>query len=987
LDRLELTTDGSRRRRTKRGRALRIAVALGLLAFSRDARALDPASALTDFRPRVWTSDHGLPQDSVYALCQTRDGYLWIGTGEGLARFDGRGFHVFSRSNTAALASNSIRALHEDADGALWIGTAGGGLTRLQGGVFTTLGPKDGIHGGSALAILEDRKKRLWVANWDGVLLRTAKGFHRYTFEDGLAHWNVHSIAEDADGRIWFGTGGGVSLWEENGRFRSYTTKHGLSHNVVRVVYVDRGKNLWVGTDAGLDRFDGTRFVHHGGRASVRALAADRDGNLWVGTSAGVTKAVPDGLSSALVRGLPGDAVTALYEDEEGTLWAGSQGSGLVQVTDVPFGSFERADGLPNDHVKSVHEGPDRSLWIATMGGGLARLKDGRFASHAAPASLASASVLSVWADRRGRVWIRAGGHVDVLENGRVRRAIAQFPETATSGAFYEERSGRMWVVGYGAIYREQEDELVRVPVPSPRDDALYLSVTQTRDGALWFGELRGLLRLQGSTFTTYTTANGLSHDYVTALYEDRAGTLWIGTGGGGLCRRAGEGFRCFSSRDGLPSDNVFAILEDDRQTLWMSSSRGIFRVRKDDLEAFEAGRHKRIATTLYGVADGLPSSMCEGESQPAAARTRDGKLWFPTTRGLAWVDPQRLDRLKIAQPPPAVVQRLVVDGQEVALSGPVRLPPGRRRLEMHFAGLSFIAPSLVRYRYKLDGFDRDWVEAGTQTAAHYTGLKPGRYTFRVSASNKDGVWSARDAVLPLELQPHFYERRGFGFVLVLALVSVAGVGHVLRMRLARRRFDAILSERLRLARELHDSLEQELAALGIQIVMLKDGLAETAAARGPIETMSGILARCAASVRAAVWDLRSGHDLAGALRAIAERLAAGRPIAVTVEVEGEPASLPEAVQRQLLRIGQEAVTNAVRHAEPRSIRIWLSAGPRAARLRVKDDGRGFDTAQRREGHFGLVGMGERVQEMKGQIQVASEPGAGTEVTVEVALE
>jgi two-component sensor histidine kinase/streptogramin lyase len=630
-----------------------------------------------------------------------------------------------------------------------------------------------------------------------------------------------------------------------------------------------------------------------------------------------------------------------------------------------------------------VDEGPDGSLWVATADG-IARLNKGRWTREA---HRTRDDVWSILADRRGRVWMRSGGFVDVLESGRVRRTSLRVSPVIRSGTFYEDRAGHVWIAASGGVYREEEGgRIAPVPLSGHPDDARPLSLLETRDGALWVGEMRGLLELRDGAPTLHTTPDRRLGRVVT-LHEDATGTLWAGTWGGGLCRRANGAFRCFAMSEGLPSNNVYQILEDDRQTLWLSSSRGVARVRKEDIQAFEDGRRKTIAATLYGMADGLPTSMCRGDSQPAGLKTRDGLLFFPTAKGLAWVDPQQLDRMRGAPSPPVVVQRLVVDGAEIALPREVRLPPGRRRFEVQFAGLSFRAPSSVRYRYKLDGFDRDWVEADQQTAAQYTGLRPGRYLFRVSASNKEGLWSATDAVLPFELAPYFYETWWFALAVAGGLVALVGSGHALRMGLARRRFETIFSERLRLARELHDSLEQELAALTMPMQILRKRL-PTPEAREPIDAMSAIVARCALSVSAAIWDLRSGHDLAGELRTIAERLADGRAITVAVEVEGTPTSLPERVQRQLLRIGQEALTNAVRHASPRNIRIQLQVAPRCVRLRLRDDGCGFEVGgeEGRLGHFGLVGMRERVQELKGELRVTSQIGVGTEVAVDVAL-
>jgi ligand-binding sensor domain-containing protein/signal transduction histidine kinase len=963
-------------------RSLFAHVTLALLLSPATAGALDPKATLAEFRRKVWTSSQGLPQDRVQSILQTRDGYLWIGTHEGLARFDGRSFHVFSKGNTPALRSNDIQTLYEDGAGALWIGTAGGGLAKLAHGVFQSFGVPDGVYGDDALAILEDAQHRFWVGNWDGVLLRRDGRFERYGLAYGLAHPNVYSIAEDKDGHVWFGTGGGLCVWR-NGRFEKRTTADGLSNDVVRVVYSDRSGNLWVGSDGGLDRFDGARFVHYGGAAGVRAIHEDRDGNLWVGTTRGLTE-LHRGLAYETPRNALADVVTAVYEDREGTLWIGSEGNGLTQVNDVLFRSYGTRDGLAGDHVKSLHEGPDGSLWIATLDGGVSRFKEGRFTTYSRRHGLRSDSVLSIWADRHGRVWMRSAGGVDVLEGGRIRPVPLALSQTATGGALYEDAAGTMWLAAYAGLYREQAGRLVADPPAGHRPDSLYLSLLEARDGSFWTGRLGGLTRRRRGVSTTFTTADGLSSDYVIALHEDAAGVLWIGTGGGSLCRWA-DGFRCFGSREGLPSDNVFQILEDDRERLWISSSRGIFRVSKADIESFVQGQKKTIASVLYGVDDGLPSAMCEGESQPAGWKTRDGRLWFPTTKGLAWVDPRRVDRTQNTLPPPVVIQGLVVDGQPVDLAPSVALPPGRRRIELHFAGLSFVAPANVRYRYRLAGFDDAWIDAGQRNTAYYAGLAPGHYVFHVSACNSAGVWNETGASLALDLAPHFHETRWFVALMVATVAALGAGAHQLRMQLARRRFAAVLSERLRLARELHDDLEQELAALGIQVHMLRERVGAAEAAAPLLDGMRGILDRCVAAVRAAVWDLRTGHDLAGALRAVAARVSDGKSITVTVHADGATAAIPEPIERQLLRIGQEAVTNAVRHGSPSRIDISLEVGPRRIRLQVSDDGGGFDATESKAGHFGLIGMSERARDMGATLKIASQ-GQGTEITVDVPL-
>ncbi|HYC62423.1 MAG TPA: two-component regulator propeller domain-containing protein [Thermoanaerobaculia bacterium] len=795
----------------------RAAVALLLAALcATPASALDPSRALTQARLSIWISDDGLPQNTVNAIVQTRDGYLWLGTEEGLARFDGVRFVVSDRQNAPAMRTSFISSLFEGPDGTLWIGTYGGGLLRLRnarieafhpellgsdriremyaqdgaifvatagGGVlridgeqvarFTT---RDGLPTDRIWAFEEDGQGGLWIATHGGGVVRwkDARVQQRLTRREGLPNDYARAILRDPDGTLWIGTdGGGLAAWRNGAIVRVLTTSDGLPSNLIRSLQRDRDGSLWIGTDAGLARWRGDRaeaFSVNEGLPSpiVRTVMEDREGSLWVGTTAGLVRLTDTRfLPFTRKEGLSVDGVRAIVEDRDGRIWAGTEGGGLCAILPSPARCLTRRDGLPMDTVYALATSRDGSLWVGTDGGGVARLRDGKFvdAVDARSAGLPNDRVRAVVETADGALWISTTAGLARVANGRATRV------------------------------RELEDRQLRPLLALPDG-----SVLVGTDGAgLWRVDANGV-----RTTLVAKTGHGLESDRVFSLALDAdGGGVWIGTSGGGLARLdlASGAVRSLTRRDGLHDDVVFQVV-DQGADLWLTSNRGLYRVARDRVLAAMRGQKSDLTGTVYGSTDGMPSAECNAAS-PAAIRARDGRLWVATARGIAVADPRASTRNTV--PPPVHVEEVLIDGNP-ATARPLRVPPRTRRLELRFTALSLRAPERVKFRYRLEGYDRDWVDAGNSRVAHYTKLAPGSYTLRVMAANEDGVWSKGEARLGVTVDPRWFET-SWARLLTLALIA-ALIWAAFRLRLAALR--ARKNEELaQLARELEDTNRQ----------------------------------------------------------------------------------------------------------------------------------------------------------------------------------
>ena len=805
------------------------------------AAALDPGLAVTQYSQRAWRADGtegSLPQNSVFSILQTRDGYLWLATQEGLARFDGVRFTMFNTKTTEAIRHNDVWTLLEDRDGSLWIGTRGGGLTHFKDGTFSHLGKEQGLSNEAIQALWQAPDGALWIGTRGGGLNQYKDGkFKVFTTKDGLSSDTVYSLSGDARG-MWIGTDGGGLDRYEGGTFTALTTKQGLSFDTVYAVLRDRAGDLWIGTGAGLDRLrDGKieifRVAQGLSNDNIRSLREDRAGNLWIGTDGGGLNRYAGGKFTALTtkQGLSNDNVGAIYEDREGALWVGTDAGGLNRLTTNKFVSYGALQGLSNENARAIIQDRDDSLWIGTFGG-LNHYANGRVTTITTQQGLSSDVVLSLSLGYDGAIWAGTlGAGLNRIDHGKVTRyGKAQGLSNDTVLGLLEDSHGTLWVgTRSGGLNVLQKNGRFRAYTTADglgSNDVRY--IREARAGGLWIGTLGGgLNRFVDGTFKAYTTKDGLSSDLVFSIHEDAAGVLWIGTFGGGLNRYKDGKFSAFRAKDGLLDDVVYQILEDDSGNLWISTNHGVARLSKKELDDFADGKVTAVHPAAFGLAEGLRSVECNGAHQPAGWKTRDGKLWFPTIAGVSATDPkhQPLNTL----PPPVVIEAFRVNDKPAPLGAEAELEPGRASLDFQFTALSMLAPERVRFRYRLQGYDEDWIDAGSQRSARYTNLPPGHYTFQVKAANNDGVWNEGGAAQAFYLRPHFWQRPAFYLVYVLAL----GVAVALGMRLGRervRRLQERQRELMRLMRERQlavDTLTSANETLEERIAQLKRAQAE----------------------------------------------------------------------------------------------------------------------------------------------------------------
>ena len=960
------------------------------------AFALDPRRELSQFAQAVWSTENGLPQNTVHAIIQTSDGYVWIATEEGLARFDGIGFTVFDKRNTEQLKSNDIRALAEDRTGALWIGTADG-LVRLLEGKFTVFTTQEGLPGDTIQSLYKGRDDNLWIATSSGLTRLKDGVFTSFVTQPALPTSSVQSIFEDREGTLWIGTAYGLSQFKD-GKLLNYAVPAGAGNNSVVTINQDGQGRLWFGTLNGLACFDQGNFrtyTMQDGLPSNRiiSLVPDRSGSLWVGTANGLARFANNQFTGfKQAEGLSSSIILSIFEDREGSLWIGTESGGLSLLKDKKFTTYTSRDGLASDLVKAIYEDQQGGIWIGTNGGGLSHFKEGKFTTYTTKDGLASNVVLALCADHQGNVWAGTPDGLTRFNSGRFTTyTSADGLANDLVRSIFADRQGNLWVGTRGGLTRLRDGVFKVYTTIDGLPNDFVGAIHEDSDGGLWIGTLGGLSRFKDERFTNYTTRDGLSSDVVTSLYEDAEKTLWIGTHGGGLNRLKDGKFASFTTREGLPDDVVYRVLEDQQGNLWLGCSKGIFRFKKKELDEFAGGKSNPIAFVAYGTADGMITRECSGGGHPAAWKGLDGKLWFSTIKGVAMIDPEKIRINEL--PPPVVINQVRIDDESITPGRNIELPPGKTRFDFYYTALSFIAPEKVSFKYRLEGFDSDWVDPGTRRVAYYTNLPPGNYTFRVIARNNDGIWNDTGAVFDLRLRPYFYQTYWFYALVVLGLALLVWQAYRFRLRQVESQFGAVLAERNRIAREIHDNLAQELLGISVQLeVVARTMPSDAELASSHLNRVRMLVRRGIAEARRYVWDLRSQaldhNDLPAALSDTARRLTADSEVQAQVEVNGTFRPLSELVEGNLLRIGQEAINNAVKHSHAERILINLKFDAGRVQLSVQDNGRGFDQLSRGgpgEGHFGLTSMRERAEQIGGTLSIRSN-GSGTEVIVDVPI-
>jgi signal transduction histidine kinase/streptogramin lyase len=960
----------------------------------------------------AWTSDDGLPQNSVYAILQTRDGYLWFTTLGGLVRYDGVRFTVFNRSNSPGITGNRFTTLHEDAQGALWVGTETGHLMRFADGRFTTYTKENGLPDAEIRAVTDDDEGRLWVFSSAGLSEWKGNGFVNATPPDLTSEQRgVISSTRRQTGFSFFDRGG-LHIFAR-GQFKTYTTREGLTSLNINAVFADQSGTFWIETkDAGLNRLKGgtiTTFpiksVAPNDETRLTAAYEDRRGNLWVARRGQGLSIWKNGSLTTYTTadGLSSNDIETIYEDREGNIWLGTFNNGIDRLTAKVFTVISEREGLGHKNVYPVLEDHEGSVWIGTWGGELYKYREGAITHYGKEHGLTYQAVSSLFEDAAGNLWVGTfGGGVNRLVGDKFQalKKSDGLPDDNVR-AIAQDQSGNLWFGTTNGLAKFKDGVFTIYATAEGLPNKEVQAITIDREGHVWVGTLGGVAELIDGHFKSYTEREGLSSNYVRVIHEDREGVIWIGTYDGGLTRIGDGQLKVITMRDGLYDNGAFQILEDDGGNFWMSCNRGIFRVSKNELNDLAAGKRRSVTSVHYGKADGLLNTECNGGTQPAGFRARDGRLWFPTQDGLGIVNPR--DTVTSSLPPPVAIEEFILDNQPVSFQNSAALPSGTESFEIHYTGLSFIHPEQVRFKYLLEGLDQGWIDAGTRRTAYYSHLPPGTYTFRLMAANSDGIWNTEGTAITITIAPPFWRTRRFTVFVVGALIALAFLGYRRRIsqlegkQRAREAFSQQLiesqeQERKRIAGELHDSIGQNLLVIKNRALMALSGGENGAKTRKQLDEISATASQSIEEVREIAYDLHPYQlDRLGLTKAIEEmlkRVSDASGIAISKAIEPIDDIFSKELEINLFRVVQEAINNMVKHSEATAGSVNIRRQLPLVHISIVDNGRGFspDLAGAAAG-LGLKGIRERVRIIGGNFTVHSTVGEGTTITVVLRIE
>jgi ligand-binding sensor domain-containing protein/signal transduction histidine kinase len=999
-------------------RQLLVLLCLGLASLAARA-ASDVPWSIPQFSGRVWHVEHGLPRNIVQSIAQTPDGYLWIGTQSGLARFDGEQFEWVELPSSNASSQQYINDLCVTRDGELWIATGGRGLfaykngkleqhlpnelnqvilslvetpegdllcgtrrglLRYREGTFSLIGDPNAPHlsakqriaVNTIRSIAADPKGNYLIAVPGEILeLSGSEACSKQDMSNVNSDAFIRAIFSEPDGTIWIGSNAGLTQWK-NGSITHYNKANGLPDNTVNTIYRDRANNLWIGTYGGICRFVNGNFV----------ITTGDDGE-------------------------PFDQILCFFEDRENNLWAGGK-DGVCQLNQRQFYTLTTRHGLSHNNVISVQEDKQKTLWVGTWGGGLQALRDGKIESFSTQHTpeLKSDLVLGLQSAKDNTLWFSTdydGGLYRIIGSQLLR-----FPPTPgftnVIRALVEDDDKKMWIgtVG-GGVWSLDGKKLAHYGKKEGITNNAIRCLCRASDDSMWVGTEGGLFHYQNKRFTAYGKEDGLSDGFILSLYEDRNKTLWIGTSEGGLnCFRDGK-FKSYTTRDGLLDNAVLEIIEDNLETLWMTSFRGISAIKRKDIEMFDRHEVSHLAPRHFNKDDGMSSSICISSAKPAACKSSDGKLWFATTKGLCVTDPT----LKVPRNeaiPPVLLRSLIAGKQELPLDKSPRIEAGHNDLEFHYIALSYQDPERNSFKYKLEGFDADWIDARERKVAYYNNLGPGDYVFHVIASNNDGVWNNKGAQIAFVLLPHVWQTWWFKSAAVMLSLSLVGFSaRVFTKRRMQRRLrfveqqHAIEKERSRIAQDMHDEVGAKLTKITFLGSVAKQRLGSRDEAEVQIERISQTARELIGSLDEIVWAVDPKNDtlenFANYLCRYASEFFENSSVLCELQI---PTELPHVsvtadVRHNLILAVKESLNNALKHANATKVVVRLSAMATHIDVVVHDNGTGLpvpdpsELATKRSGN-GLRNMQDRLHSVGGTCRIESSVGGGTVVTFVVHL-
>ncbi len=950
------------------------------------AFALDPSRPLSTHAHRIWRSEDGLLQDTASALLETRDGFLWIGTEAGLVRFDGATFEHYSRITVPRFVHNDIHCLAETAEGAIWIGTSEPGLYRFQGGVVQAFGPAEGLPDRPIRRLLRDRQGTLWVAPAEGALLRF-DGTRFQPVPTDASRLRIQALVEDAEGGLWVGTAGS-GLWRlRNGRLvLAALTAEEITALEIRadgqVLVGTRSQGLMVLNEGRLEVPAWSRRLP---AKPIRSLMRDREGDLWIGLEqGGLYRRTREGLLEASPS-LLGSRWTplSLLEDSSGAIWAGSEDRGLRVIYPVPFQTVQVMGADPEEPAWMVCQDTQGTVWCLTGDQALGFVRQGRVERVRPPIPMGS-PISCFWPRREGGLWLGTrNGELYAMNQGRFHRIRwPEGPRFDSIVSLYEDDQKALWIASSQQGLLKWSPGGTTVLFPAVQG---VQAMTGGGTGPLYLASRTlGLGLLESSQVRWLGRQDGLGSNGAISLHLDGEGSLWVGTMDG--LRRYRDGvFQGFGERPGPLLLAIHAITEDPTHRMWLSTGQGVLQVPRATLirSLNEAGA---IPGVVFDHHDGMPSRETNGGPQPVAWLTREGDLYFPTSRGLA----RRAGRSTPPQGPPLRLHILKAEGDESVLpdTTPIQVPPGTHRFEVYYTATSLTRSDKVRFRYRLEGLDHTWNEVGDRRFSAYSNLSPGAYRFVLQAWRIDEDGPPQQRTVDVYVQPFLYQRPVFWGLAVL-VAAIFG-WWLLRLRLQQvEARSAVLGERNRMAREIHDHLAQGFTGVLLQLEAAEARLSRMQGDPEPVLTRLDHARNLAVAslqeARRSVMVLRSrkpeGTDLLGALRLLADRLLAGTDIQVELAVAGKPRPLRENLEEELLRMAQEMLTNALRHGKARWVRAVLQFEKRQVCLSIEDDGRGFDPSADVAG-YGMRSIRESIKKLRGHLDIDSSQGLGSRITI-----
>jgi signal transduction histidine kinase/ligand-binding sensor domain-containing protein len=958
------------------------------------------------YRIDRWTTDEGLPQNSVISLIQSRDGYIWAATYGGIVRFDGVRIKVFNRSNTKGLDESRFTKVIEDKAGRIWFLSDSLTFIKYENETFTTF--KEGID--------YEGKFRGYLPNTDvdgNLIFSTDKGHFRFQnnrFEKfELPTDNPESVIYHCDRQ------GGFWLSDRTGLrriFRGKAEYFEIPAGVLQykpLIYEDRFGNYWLSYGASDTYRIRNKEVQNISGYDLWAFEEDLEGNIWFRKNDGVYKIPADEVDAEVLDRTKitkieigtNDQINSLLSDREGGIWVGMQQLGLLQLTKQAVRTISKSDWkTAGDNVYPIFADRAENVWVGTWSNALVKYdKANNFKILQPPSDFISA----LFEDKKNRLWVSSVSSLGYFENEKFTQILKYNlqrgdVDTGFFMAFAEDASGNLWIASEKqGLYRYENEQFTNFTTADGLPNIEVTNLLNLKDGRLLIGTRSGLATHQDGKITAFGELN----DHIRSLYQDADGVIWIGTYDAGLIRFKDGNFKRISQTDGMFNGNVFCTLEDENGWFWINSNNGIYRVRKQQLNDFADGKITRVDSIAYNKKDGLLNIEGNGGKQPAGIRRSNGELWFPTQAGVAVINPKEITTNP--NPPPVQIEEVFVDKNEIERKNDsFEIQPAQNNLEINYTGLSLINSPLVKFRYRLEGLESDWNEVGTRRTAFYNNLPPGDYAFHVLAANRDGVWNETGAIIKIVKLPYFYQTKWFIVLSILAVALIIGLIFYLRIsrlrkiaeqqtEYSRRLIESQEAERKRIASELHDGLGQSLAIISNRATMGKNKSEEAEFVSREFDEISQNALEALDEVQQITSNLHPQYlerlGLTKALKAMLAKLS--DVIEINSEIDSIDDIFPKEAEINVYRIVQESLNNIIKHSDASEAEIIARKTDNEVIMTIKDDGRGFDTTNfnAKGTGLGLVGLRERTKMLGGKISINSSVGNGTEIKVNLPIQ